>query len=118
MGVSCRTGTFPTRRGRIKRWLKAGVIEQRTDKLTEMGLELSPSKTRMAHPLQPEGGEAGFNVLGFQVRQYPASQNNTAQGHDFKTLIKPSKEAIKRHYRHLTETISRNKVARQENLIG
>jgi RNA-directed DNA polymerase len=32
-------------------------------------------------------------------------------------LIKPSKEAIKRHYRQLAETINRNKTARQENLI-
>lgn len=87
------------------------------DWLTDIGLELSPMKTRIAHTLHSEEGEAGFNFLGFQVRQYPVSKYNTAQGHGFKTLIKPSKEAIKRHYRQLAETISRNKTARQENLI-
>ena len=88
------------------------------DWLAGMGLELSLSKTRIAHTLQPQGGEAGFNFLGFQVRQYPVSQYNTSQGRGFKTLIKPSKNAIKRHYRQLAETISHNKAARQENLIG
>ncbi len=88
-----------------------------TDWLADIGLELSPMKTRIAHTLHPEEGEAGFNFLGFQVRQYPASKYNTAQGRGFKTLIKPSKNAIKRHYRQLAETISRNKMARQENLI-
>jgi RNA-directed DNA polymerase len=86
------------------------------DWLAGIGLELSPAKTRITHTLNPEDGEAGFNFLGFQVRQYPASQYNT-QGRGFKTLIKPSKEAIKRHYRQLAETIGRYKTARQENLI-
>lgn len=87
------------------------------DWLTNIGLELSPTKTRITHTLHSEEGEAGFNFLGFQVRQYPVSQYNSAQGRGFKTLIKPSKEAIKRHYRQLAETISRHKTARQENLI-
>ena len=89
-----------------------------TDWLADMGLELSPSKTRIAHTLQPEGGKAGFEFLGFQVRQYSVSRYNTGQGRGFKTLIKPSKDGIKRHYRQLAETIARNKAARQENLIG
>ena len=67
------------------------------DWLADIGLELSPTKTRIAHTLHPEAGEAGFNFLGFQVRQYPASQYNTAQGRGFKMLIKPSQDAIKRH---------------------
>jgi RNA-directed DNA polymerase len=87
------------------------------DWLADIGLELSPTKTRIAHTLHPEEGEAGFNFLGFQVRHHPASKYNTAQGRGFKTLIKPSKDASKRHYRQLAETISRNKTARQENLI-
>jgi RNA-directed DNA polymerase len=35
------------------------------DWLAGMGLELSPSKTRIAHTLQPVGDEAGFDFLGF-----------------------------------------------------
>jgi RNA-directed DNA polymerase len=88
------------------------------DWLAGIGLELSPTKTRIAHTLESHEGEAGFHFLGFQIRQYQASQYNTAQGRGFKTLIKPSPEAIKRHYRQLADVISRHKAARQENLIG
>jgi RNA-directed DNA polymerase len=98
------------------------VIEQcqqlTAEWLTEMGLELSPSKTRITHTFQSEGGEKGFNFLGFQVRQYPVSQYNTCQRRGFKTLIKPSKDAIKHHYRQLADIICRHKTARQQNLIG
>ena len=87
-----------------------------TDWLAGIGLELNPTKTRIAHTLHAEETEAGFNFLGFEVRQYPASKYNT-HGNGFKTLIKPSKDAIKRHYRHVAETINRYKTARQENLI-
>jgi RNA-directed DNA polymerase len=58
------------------------------------------------------------SCLPDHVRQYRASQYNTAQGRGFKTLIKPSKDAIKRHYRQLAETVRRNKAAQQTNLIG
>ncbi|MEE4380125.1 MAG: group II intron reverse transcriptase/maturase [Candidatus Competibacteraceae bacterium] len=88
------------------------------DWLAGMGLELSPEKTRLVHTLQTDSGEAGFNFLGFQVRQYSASKYNTARGCGFKTLIKPGKEAIKGHYRQLAEMISRNQANHQENLIG
>ena len=86
--------------------------------LAGMGLELSPTKTRIIHTLHAEEGKAGLTFLGFDIRQYPVSNYNTVQGGGYKTLIKPSKDAIKRHYRQLAETIGRNKAARQENLIG
>jgi RNA-directed DNA polymerase len=86
--------------------------------LKGIGLELSEKKTRIAHTLDQDGGEAGFNFLGFKVRQYRASKYNTARGRGFKTLITPSKEAVKRHWAQLSEIISRNKAARQGNLIG
>ena len=85
--------------------------------LANVGLELNPAKTRIAHTLEAEAGEVGFSFLGFQVRHHRVSKYNSAQGRGFKTLIKPSKEAVKRHYRQLAETIGRNKTARQENLI-
>jgi RNA-directed DNA polymerase len=84
--------------------------------LREIGLELKPEKTRIAHTLAPEGGKAGFDFLGFEIRQYPVSKYNAARG--VKTLIKPSRDAIKRHYAHLCRIIEHNKAARQENLIG
>jgi RNA-directed DNA polymerase len=86
--------------------------------LTGIGLELSEHKTRIAHTLENVEGQAGFNFLGFEVRQYPASKDNTSRGRGFKTLIKPSKAAVKRHWATLSERISQNKAAKQANLIG
>ena len=85
--------------------------------LQHMGLELNPKKTRIAHTLLNEG-VAGFDFLGFSVRQYRVSKFNTATGRGFKTLIKPSADAIKRHATELAECIRRNPAAKQENLIG
>jgi RNA-directed DNA polymerase len=86
--------------------------------LQSIGLELSEPKTRIAHTLETIEGEAGFSFLGFQLRQYPASKDNTSRGRGFKTLIKPSKAAVKRHWATLSELISQNKAAKQANLIG
>lgn len=61
--------------------------------LKNIGLELKPSKTRTGHTLKEIDGETGFNFLGFNVRQYPAKCNKVG----FKSLIKPSKEALERH---------------------
>ena len=52
------------------------------------------------------------------MRQHRASKYNTARGRGFKTRITPSPEAVKRHWAQLSEIISRNKAARQVNLIG
>jgi RNA-directed DNA polymerase len=103
------------------------VVEQCQQIVTEwlrvMGLELKPSKTRIGHTLREEGGRAGFDFLGFTVRQFPAgasrsgcSTNGKKLG--FKTLIRPSKESMRRHYAHLREVIERNQDAHQVTLIG
>jgi RNA-directed DNA polymerase len=86
--------------------------------LKGIGLELSEQKTRIAHTLEKVDGEVGFNFLGFEVRQYPASKDNTSRGRGVKTLIKPSKVAVKRHWAKLSEVISQHKAAKQANLIG
>ena len=40
-----------------------------------MGLELKPSKTRLSHTLHNVGSEkAGFDFLGFNIRQYKAGK--------------------------------------------
>jgi RNA-directed DNA polymerase len=86
--------------------------------LQGVGRALSEQKTRIAHTLEHVEGKAGFNFLGFQVRQDHASQYNTSRGRGFKTLSTPSPEAVKRHWARLSELISQNKAAQQANLIG
>jgi len=96
----------------ISEWLKG------------MGLELKPSKTRLAHTLfEYNGQSAGFNFLGFNVRQYPTGKYNTgcnSKGKPlgFKTLIKPSKEKVKVHYNRITDVIDQHKAAPQAALIS
>ena len=53
--------------------------------LAERGLELSQEKTTVRHLTE------GFDFLGFNVRQYPASNTKTGR----KLLIKPSKQSVK-----------------------
>jgi RNA-directed DNA polymerase len=90
----------------VQEWLKG------------IGLELNEQKTRIAHTLEETGGEAGFSFLGFRIRQHRASKYNTARGRGFKTLIRPSQEAVKGHWARLSDLISHNKAAKQANLIG
>jgi RNA-directed DNA polymerase len=91
--------------------------------LIGMGLELKPSKTRFAHTLfEHEGQDAGFNFLGFNVRQYPVGKYNSGRdGHGkplgYKTLIKPSKEKVKIHYDRIADVIEQHKAAPQAALI-
>lgn len=64
-----------------------------TEWLKSRGLTLSPEKTKIVHL------SAGFNFLGFNVRQYKVS--NTATG--WKLLIKPSAEKLKEIRRELKQ---------------
>ncbi|MBW4574176.1 MAG: group II intron reverse transcriptase/maturase [Aphanothece sp. CMT-3BRIN-NPC111] len=92
--------------------------------LNSMGLELKPSKTRLVHTLnEHEGQDAGFNFLGFNVRQYPVGKYSTGSKTNgeplgFKTLIKPSKEKVKVHYDRIAEVIDQHKAAPQATLIA
>jgi len=81
-------------------------LQQAEQKLVEwlagMGLYMNPKKTRSTHTLTPYEGNTGFDFLGFAVRQFPVGKTHTGKNTvgeplGFKTIIKPSKEAIKRH---------------------
>ncbi|NES06556.1 MAG: RNA-dependent DNA polymerase, partial [Okeania sp. SIO2F4] len=97
----------------IKVVLKAKAVIQ--EWLNQIGLELKPEKTKIAHTLEEyEGNKPGFNFLGFTVRQYEA--NSTKQG--FKTLIKPSTKSIKTHYRKLAGVCDSHKTAPTNALIA
>jgi RNA-directed DNA polymerase len=90
--------------------------------LAAMGLHLSPSKTRTTHTLNEHEGNVGFDFLGFHIRQYPVGRTHTGRHRGgkklgFKTLIKPSKEAIKRHTAQLNETVRKMTAAPQEKLV-
>jgi len=103
-----------------------GVIQQCQDLIQHwlqgMGLELKPSKTRIGHTLREHNGQAGFDFLGFTIRQHPMGKYRT--GRDtrgrplgFKTLTKPSKAKVALHQRRLTAMIRRHRAAPQEALI-
>ena len=85
--------------------------------LKDIGLELKPSKTRIAHTLNSEKSEdgiAGFDFLGYNIRQYPAGKYVSARNGNkdilgFKTLIIPSTESKKNHQKKIRETIKKHK---------
>lgn len=90
--------------------------------LHDMGLELKPSKTRITHTLYPHEGNLGFNFLGFHVRQYQVGKTHSAKNPQgdilgFKTIIKPSDEAIQRHDQSIRTTIRKLQNAPQAALI-
>ncbi|MCL4552142.1 MAG: group II intron reverse transcriptase/maturase [Candidatus Marsarchaeota archaeon] len=108
------------------------VVEQAkqlaADWLAGMGLELKPSKTRIVHTLQEHAGERpGFDFLGFNVRQYPVGKTHSGRMGGrrknsillgFKTIIKPSKEAKKRHLAKIAEIVRSHNPAPQRTLIN
>lgn len=71
------------------------------DWLKDMGLEVQPSTTRIAHTLNTEGQQKpGFDFLGFKIRQYPtgiygSGKSTNGEKLGFKTIITPSDEAKK-----------------------
>lgn len=85
----------------VEQWLKG------------IGLQLHPDKTKISHTLE---GKAGFDFLGFSVRQYP--QGKYASNHGFKTLIKPSQQSQKHHLTQLKKVASTHGSATQAGLIA
>jgi len=91
--------------------------------LKSMGLELKPSKTRLAHTLEEyEGNTPGFNFLGFNIRQFPVGKYQSGKNNGkllgFKTIITPSQEKQKIHYEQVANIIYAHRTATQEALIG
>ena len=98
--------------------------------LNDIGLELKPSKTRIAHTLKPELSEdaiAGFNFLGYNIRQFPAGKYKSATKGSktygnkeligFKTLMTPSKDSCKSHQEKIKSIIRKHKSSSQAQLI-
>lgn len=77
------------KRKAVEQWLKG------------IGLQLHPNKTKISHTLE---GKAGFDFLGFSVRQYQTGKYGS--NHGFKTLIKPSQQGQKYHLGQLKKIVS------------
>jgi len=91
--------------------------------LSDIGLELKPSKTRLTHTLNEINGNVGFEFLGFHVQQYKVGNYRCAKnGHGtklgFNTLITPSKPKVKAHLAKIAEVIDSHKTAPQAALIS
>src|SRR5260370_8720545 len=81
-----------------------------TSWLKDMGLELKPSKTKVSHTLTTHQGSVGFDFVGFTIRQFSVGKTHTGKNSygkplGFKTIIKPTKKAIKEHTAKVTENI-------------
>ena len=97
----------------IKVVLQAKTVIQ--EWLNQIGLELKPEKTKIAHTLKEhEGNQPGFDFLGFTIRQWKVK--TAKQG--FKTLIKPSSKSIRTHYRKLADICDSHKTAPTKALIA
>jgi hypothetical protein len=90
--------------------------------LSERGLALKPSKTRITHTLMGVGGTPGFEFLGFAIRHYPIGKTRSAKdtrGYllGYKTRIVPSPGAIQHHVQQLRTLMKSDRHASQEALI-
>jgi RNA-directed DNA polymerase len=84
--------------------------------LKDIGLELKPSKTRLAHTLRKyEQEKPGFDFLGFTIQQFPVGKYHSKQG--FKTIITPSKTKQKVHCEKIASIIDAHKSVPQAGLI-
>jgi len=93
------------------------------DWLSDMGLELKPSKTKLTHTLNKIDGNVGFEFLGFHIQQHKTGNYRCAKnGHGkllgFNTLITPSKAKIKTHLVKIAKVIDTHKTAPQAALIS
>ncbi|WRH65017.1 MAG: group II intron reverse transcriptase/maturase [Planktothrix sp. GU0601_MAG3] len=93
------------------------------DWLSDMGLELKPSKTKLTHTLNEIEGNVGFEFLGFHIQQhkvgnYRCARNGKGIPLGFNTLITPSKAKIKTHLVKIAEVIDSHKTTPQAALIS
>jgi RNA-directed DNA polymerase len=75
------------------------------------------------HSLNDYNGEkAGFDFLGFNIRQYPTGKAKAirckGKNLGWTLTIKPSKESVKRHLQAIKEVIKKHKSSPQSVLIG
>ncbi|MEH1923344.1 group II intron reverse transcriptase/maturase [Nostoc sp.] len=91
--------------------------------LSDIELELKPSKTKLTHTYSKFEGSTGFEFLGFHVQQhkvgnYRSAKNSNGRPLGFTTLITPSKAKVKTHLDKIAEIIDTHKTAPQAALIS
>ncbi|MCL1463838.1 group II intron reverse transcriptase/maturase [Argonema galeatum] len=91
--------------------------------LSDIGLELKPSKTKLTHTYSEYEGNAGFEFLGFHIQQHKSGNYRCAKSSHgkplgFNTLITPDKAKIKTHLKKIAEVIDAHKTAPQAALIS
>ena len=80
--------------------------------LKTIGLTLSEEKSKITHI------NKGFNFLGFNVRKYKKYKNKDCVNQsDYKLLIKPQKEKIKKILGECIRVMKDNKTAKQSKII-
>jgi RNA-directed DNA polymerase len=103
------------------------IVEQAANQvkewLADMGLHLNSQKTKITHTLTPVDANVGFDFLGFTVRQFRVGKTHTGKDTTgkplgFKTIIKPSKEAITRHTKETKQRIKELRSSSQIELIN
>lgn len=86
--------------------------------LRGIGLELNETKTSVRHTLHDADGKPGFDFLGFRFRSFRVSIHQKPKGRtNFKTLVAPSNDSIKKIYRRLCDIIDQSRAAAQSELI-
>lgn len=91
-------------------------LKQRAEAwLGKMGLNLKESKTRITYTLNEHEGKVGFDFLGFTIHQFKTGKYRSRLG--FRTIIKPSKDAQKRHLAQMADVIKEHRSAPQTVLI-
>ena len=99
----------------IRQWLK------------KKGFRLSSETTRISntlYDLEIDGKQekAGFDFIGFNIRQYPrgkhhSPKNGLGECLPYQTLIKPSQKSIQAHYQEIVKVVNNYKHAPQRELI-
>ena len=99
------------------------VQEIAAEWLLGMGLEMKPSKTRIAYTLKPVDGKAGFEFLGFNIRQYDRGENRgiligTGKRQSFTPSIRPSLSSQKRLLLKVREVVHAHRAWPQVSVIA
>lgn len=83
-----------------KEMIEQEVLPRLNHFLNQRGLSLNQAKTRIVHRNE------GFNFLGFHIRRY-----------DRKLLIKPQKEKVQAHLKHLKHILMTNRQATIDQIV-